>query len=82
MKNYLQITQEYTIAEDWANAEVYCREGLRLCKKYEDDFYRGWLQVNLLSILCRINNFEKAEQEALRILEKRAAKRIDKAGHL
>lgn len=70
VKNYLQITQEYTIAEDWANAEVYCREGLRLCKKYEDDFYRGWLQVNLLSILCRINNFEKAEQEALRILEK------------
>ncbi len=70
VKNYLQITQEYTIAEDWANAEVYCREGLRLCKEYEDDFYRGWLQVNLLSILCRTDHFEKAEQEALRILEK------------
>ena len=70
VKNYLQITQEYTIVEDWEKAEVYCREGLRLCKKYEDDFYRGWLQVNLLSILCRTNNFEKAEQEALRILEK------------
>lgn len=69
VKNYLQIVQEYAIAKDWEKAEEYCREGLRLCRGYEDDFYRGWLQVNLLSILCRNNEFEKAEEEALRILE-------------
>ncbi len=70
VKNYLQIVQEYVIAEDWKKAEEYCREGIRLCNTHEDDFYRGWLQVNLLSILCRKDEFEKAEEEALRILEK------------
>lgn len=70
VKNYLQIVQEYVIAEDWKKAEEYCREGIRLCNTHEDDFYRGWLQVNLLSILCRKDEFEKAEEEALCILEK------------
>lgn len=69
VKNYLQAVQEYVIAENWKKAEEYCREGLRLCHGYEDDFYRGWLQVNLLTILCKKNEFEKAQEEALHILE-------------
>lgn len=70
VKNYLQLVQEYVIIKDWKNAEKYCRKGQKLCKGYEDDFYRGWLQVNLLSILCKKNEFDKAEQEAISILEK------------
>lgn len=70
VKNYLQLVQEYVIIKDWENAEKYCRKGRKLCKGYEDDFYRGWLQVNLLSILCKKNEFDKAEQEAIFILEK------------
>ena len=70
VKNYLQITQEYIISEDLEKAEEYCRKGRKLCKGYEDDFYRGWLQVNLLSILCRKKEDKKAEKEALLILEK------------
>lgn len=70
VKNYLQLVQEYVIIKDWKNAEKYCRKGRKLCKGYEDDFYRGWLQVNLLSILCKKNEFDKAEQEAIFILEK------------
>lgn len=70
VKNYLQITQEYVISEDLEKAEEYCRKGRKLCKGYEDDFYRGWLQVNLLSILCRKKENKKAEKEALLILEK------------
>lgn len=70
VKNYLQVVQEYIIVKEWEKAEEYCREGLKLCMSYEDDFYQGWLQVNLLAILCSKKEFEKAEQEALFILEK------------
>lgn len=69
VKNYLQIVQEYAIEKDWKQAEQYCRKGLRLCQGYEDDLYRGWLQVNLLSILCRKDEFDKAEEEALLFLK-------------
>ena len=70
VKNYLQVVQEYIIVKEWEKAEDYCRKGLRLCRDYEDDFYQGWLQVNLLTVLCSKKDFEKAEQEALRILKK------------
>lgn len=69
VKNYLQVVQEYIITKDWEKAEEYCREALGLCRDYEDDFYQGWLQVNLLTILCMKKEFDKAEQEALHILE-------------
>lgn len=69
VKNYIQITQEHIIIRDWEKAEEYCREGRELCKGYEDNYYRGWLQVNLLYILCEKKEYEKAEQEALLILE-------------
>ena len=70
VKNYLQVVQEYIIAKEWEQAEDYCRKGLQLCRGYEDDFYQGWLQVNLLAILCSKEDFENVEQEALRILKK------------
>ncbi len=70
VKNYLQVVQEYIIAKEWEQAEDYCRKGLQLCRGYEDDFYQGWLQVNLLTILCSKEDFENVEQEALRILKK------------
>ena len=41
-----------SVVKEWEKAEDYCRKGLRLCRGYEDDFYQGWLQVNLLAILC------------------------------
>lgn len=69
VKNYLQIVQEYIIAGNYIKAEKYCREGLQLCHGHEDDFYLGWLQVNLLCILCKTDELDKAEEEALHILE-------------
>lgn len=69
VKNYIQITQEHIIIRDWEKAEEYCRKGRELCKGYEDNYYRGWLQANLLYILCEKKEYEKAEQEALLILE-------------
>ena len=69
VKNYVQITQEYIIVKDREKAEEYCRKGRALCKGEEDDFYRGWLNTNLLYILCVQNKYEKAEEEALHILK-------------
>ena len=69
VKNYIQITQEHIIIKDWEKAEEYCRKGRKLCKGFEDNYYRGWLQANLLYILCSKNEYEKAEQEAIQILE-------------
>ena len=69
VKNYIQITQEYIIVKNLEKAEEYCRKGRELCKGYEDHYYRGWLQANLLYILCEKKEYEKAEQEALLILE-------------
>lgn len=69
VKNYIQITQEYIIIKNFEKAEEYCRKGRELCKKYEDKYYQGWLQANLLYILCVKKDYEKAEQEALLILE-------------
>ena len=76
VKNYLQIVQEYIIAKKWEKAEEYCRKGLRLCKGEEDGFYQGWLQVNLLTVLCSKDEFERAEQEALLILKKEQPKEL------
>lgn len=69
VKNYIQITQEYIIIKDWEKAEEYCRKGRKLCKGFDDNYYRGWLQANLLYILCSKNEYEKAEREAIQILE-------------
>ena len=69
VKNYLQIVQEYMISGDFEKAEEYCRSGYSLCRGYKDNFYRSWLQVNLLSILHEKGDYEKAEQEALLMLE-------------
>ena len=69
VKNYIQITQEYIIVKNYEKAEEYCRKGRKLCKGFEDQYYRGWLQANLLYILCVKKEYEKAEQEALHILE-------------
>lgn len=69
VKNYVQITQEYIIVKNWEKAEEYCRKGRSLCKGHEDDCYRGWLYTSLLYILCVKEEYEKAEQEALLILE-------------
>ncbi len=69
-KNYIQITQEYIIVKNYEKAEEYCRKGRELCKEYEDKYYQGWLQANLLYILCVKKEYEKAEQEALLILER------------
>lgn len=68
-KNYLQLTQEYCIEESWDKAEEICRKGLEICKKSEAAL-RGWLQANLIEILYKKGQFEEAENEALRILEK------------
>lgn len=70
VKNYLQIVQEYLIASDLEKAEEYCRKGRKLCQNYQDNFYRSWLQVNLLAILYEKGDYEKTEQEALLMLEK------------
>ncbi len=70
VKNYLQIVQEYIIKKDWEKAGEYCRKGLRLCKGYEDNFYRSWLQANLMHILCGKKDYGSTEKEALSILEK------------
>ncbi len=69
-KNYIQITQEYIIVKNYEKAEEYCRKGRELCMEYEDKYYQGWLQANLLYILCVKKEYEKAEQEALLILER------------
>lgn len=70
VKNYVQLTQEYIIIKKWEKAEEYCRKGRTLCKSREDDFYRGWLQANLIYILCGREEYDRAEQEAISILEK------------
>lgn len=70
VKNYLQIVQEYMISMDLENAEEYCRKGRSLCHGYKDNYYRSWLQANLLSILYQKGDYEEAEQEALLMLEK------------
>lgn len=70
IKNYLQITQEYYISMDLENAEKYCRKGRNLCKGASDSFYESWLQVNLVSILVERELYQKAEEEALMILDK------------
>lgn len=69
VKNYIQITQEYIIVKNYEKAEEYCRKGRKLCREYGDKYYQGWLQANLLYILCEKKEYEKAEQEALLILE-------------
>ena len=69
VKNYIQIAQEHIIIRDWEKAEEYCRKGRKLCKGYEDNYYHGWLQANLLYILCEKKEYEKAEREAQLILE-------------
>lgn len=69
VKNYIQITQEYIIVKKYEKAEEYCRKGRELCKESEDRYYQSWLQANLLYILCVKKEYEKAEQEALLILE-------------
>lgn len=70
VKNYLQIVQEYVIKKEWDKAEEYCRKGIQLCRGDEYSHYHGWLQTNLLFILCQKDKQEKAEKEALHILEK------------
>jgi glycosyltransferase involved in cell wall biosynthesis len=69
VKNYIQITQEYIIVKNYEKAEEYCRKGRELCKDSKDKYYQSWLQANLLYILCVKKEYEKAEQEALFILE-------------
>lgn len=69
VKNYLQIVQEYLIASDLEKAEEYCRKGRKLCQGCSDQFYRSWLQVNLLSILYEKGDYEETEHEAILMLE-------------
>ena len=69
VKNYVQITQEYKIAQKWENAEKYCRKGLHYCQKEEYEPYRRWLQADLIEILYATGDYQKAEQEILKILK-------------
>lgn len=70
IKNYLQLVKEYSIIENYDEAEEYIRKGLKLCQGYKDNYYRCWFQTNLLSILYEKKDYEKVEQEALYILKK------------
>lgn len=69
VKNYLQLTQEYCTEEKWKEAEEACREGRRLCPATEFQF-ESWLQFNLVYVIYKMGDYERAEQEGERILKK------------
>ena len=70
IKNYVQLVQEYTIEENWKEAEKNCRKGLELCKDRiaAAGSYRNWLQAELVELLYMSGNYPGAEKAARTIL--------------
>lgn len=69
VKNYLQLTQEYCTEKKWKEAEKACREGRKHCPETEFQF-ESWLQYNLVYVIYKMKDYERAEQEGEEILKK------------
>lgn len=67
-KNYVQLAQEYCTENKWDQAEEMCRKGRSVCLK-EESFLKSWLQVVLVEVLYKKEDYKQAEMEALLILE-------------
>ncbi len=67
-KNYVQLAQEYCTQEQWDQAEDLCRKGRSVCLK-EEDRLRSWLQVVVVEVLYKKEDYIQAEREALQILD-------------
>lgn len=67
-KNYVQLAQEYCTESKWEQAEEMCRKGRGVCLK-EEALLKSWLQVVLVEVLYKKEDYKQAEKEALLILD-------------
>ena len=69
IKNYLQLTREYCLLEDWNEAEKWCRKGRQIAEGMKGTWIEGWLQAYLPRILSRKADKMQAAREAEAILQ-------------
>lgn len=67
-KNYVQLAQEYCTEDKWDKAEEMCRRGRSVCLR-EEVLLKSWLQVVLVEVLYKKEDYKQAESEALLILD-------------